>query len=145
MITKRNRLIGIFQFHKGTIKTDSSYSYQYYSANFNSIKVRLKQKMPLCFRRMYQHFNSIKVRLKRYLEYKTGFDRVQFQFHKGTIKTTHLLLHIIYHINFNSIKVRLKLLLLPCFRQTLLFQFHKGTIKTYASPLRWLSTYISIP
>ena len=33
-------------------------------------------------------------------------------------------------INFNSIKVRLKLDINPQVNQNLIFQFHKGTIKT---------------
>ena len=55
------------------------------------------------------HFNSIKVRLK--LNQGTfSFDtREQFQFHKGTIKTLHQILHLLLSI---------------------IFQFHKGTIKT---------------
>ena len=54
-----------FQFHKGTIKTQTSQSLTSHSTNFNSIKVQLKH----------------------------GAENIrdhtpQFQFHKGTIKTT---------------------------------------------------------
>ena len=78
----------IFQFHKGTIKTDVRIASEQERTNFNSIKVRLKQAR----------------------EAATTFKIVEFQFHKGTIKT--MLRHSkeVLDSNFNSIKVRLKLL-----------------------------------
>ena len=76
------------------------------------------------------HFNSIKVRLK-HLSYRNLFNAPVFQFHKGTIETQYscfcptktkrfqfhkgtietLTLNLTYsqQVNFNSIKVRLKL------------------------------------
>ena len=54
----------LFQFHKGTIKTILIMLTRYYSANFNSIKVRLKR----------QGFEG-------------DYYPSKFQFHKGTIKT----------------------------------------------------------
>ena len=42
------------------------------------------------------------------MEYKTGIDKVQFQFHKGTIKTSSEQAVSKQRMNFNSIKVRLK-------------------------------------
>ena len=59
-----NRLKSIFQFHKGTIKTQPSIGLLSYTQNFNSIKVRLKHE--------YHRHNL--------------YQR-PFQFHKGTIKT----------------------------------------------------------
>ena len=75
-----------------------------------------------------------------------------FQFHKGTIKTTVLPSTLSTFAHFNSIKVRLKLIILQVFYHVLSnfnsikvrlkldppsrwelppkFQFHKGTIKT---------------
>ena len=83
---------------------------------------------------------------------KTRFDACAdfcfnlFQFHKGTIKTSHGG-HCGHALrNFNSIKVRLKRVVLGggwwCPRG---FQFHKGTIKT--GPRWWMvvSSWISIP
>ena len=76
----------LFQFHKGTIKTELKILKDGTIGNFNSIKVRLKQVM--IYRNMLLTI---------------------FQFHKGTIKTilnwemSQLLQY------FNSIKVRLKL------------------------------------
>ena len=55
------------------------------SANFNSIKVRLKHDQPL-----------------------SAYDSVLFQFHKGTIKTHLPHKSIVLFRHFNSIKVRLK-------------------------------------
>ena len=59
------RYVRAFQFHKGTIKTLILYFPKVLCANFNSIKVRLKQ--------------------TAYDSFEGGF---LFQFHKGTIKTT---------------------------------------------------------
>ena len=121
------------------------------SSYFNSIKVRLKRARSWWRRVLRSYFNSIKVRLK--LQHFGGNKAIlQFQFHKGTIKTpearlmfrsvpvfqfhkgtikTFLCLVLTCALpNFNSIKVRLK----PSFRDTnglfAQFQFHKGTIKT---------------
>ena len=54
----------------------------------------------------------------------------EFQFHKGTIKTLHAIDSGSKSIYFNSIKVRLKRLLVTCHYSLSVFQFHKGTIKT---------------
>ena len=53
------------------------------------------------------YFNSIKVRLKHDNVY-TGRMSVEFQFHKGTIKTYRLIVLGLMLNHFNSIKVRLK-------------------------------------
>ena len=91
-----------------------------------------------------------------------------FQFHKGTIKTTVLPSTLSTFAHFNSIKVRLKLIILQVFYHVLsnfnsikvrlkpstrlyknarlLFQFHKGTIKTAFNqkPTRYSSDFNSI-
>ena len=54
--------------------------------NFNSIKVRLKLPSDSLPKRQESYFNSIKVRLKPYLLADNQFI-LEFQFHKGTIKT----------------------------------------------------------
>ena len=59
---------------------------------------------------MLRDFNSIKVRLE-HLEGKNEVDLLGFQFHKGTIRTMIRKLGIEDKANFNSIKVRLELLL----------------------------------
>ena len=75
------------------------------------------------------NFNSIKVQLKqeRVLH---GKNRFEFQFHKGTIKTGRTLARLSASAyNFNSIKVQLKhknRMEYQVYRN--LFQFHKGTI-----------------
>ena len=78
--------IRIFQFHKGTIKTDQQDELNLVFYYFNSIKVRLKLKPLAMSYDTFDDFNSIKVRLKR-LAYEINMFYRKFQFHKGTIKT----------------------------------------------------------
>ena len=60
----------------------------------------------------------------------------QFQFHKGTIKTHERCVDDkSTYINFNSIKVQLKQILLTMIHCIIPFQFHKGTIKTSTYPI----------
>ena len=75
-----------FQFHKGTIKTYPETNLNKSILDFNSIKVRLKLGSEILIIVTYRNFNSIKVRLKpnRHLEKSLT---LVFQFHKGTIKT----------------------------------------------------------
>ena len=119
---------------------------------FNSIKVRLNRARAAHVADVLGCFNSIKVRLNHKLLHLREA-RLQFQFHKGTIKPDrrcrpeHPGQLFQFHKGtikpctkedskssrhcFNSIKVRLNpspLLLRPC-RQA--FQFHKGTIKPH--------------
>ena len=98
----------LFQFHKGTIKTESADTCEQVEADFNSIKVRLKLQTNDSQHSTHADFNSIKVRLKPNL------------------------LHIVLLVmnNFNSIKVRLKLTFDTREHGIIIFQFHKGTIKT---------------
>ena len=57
--------------------------------------------------------------------------QMQFQFHKGTIRTDTPNGNLSHYSNFNSIKVRLELVLLEYTKpKDVLFQFHKGTIRT---------------
>ena len=58
---------------------------------------------------MHRDFNSIKVRLKPQGEQGVPGVGIEFQFHKGTIKTCAENLVRELYDNFNSIKVRLKL------------------------------------
>ena len=78
------------------------------------------------------NFNSIKVRLKRSVNGEAFFFS-QFQFHKGTIKTSAVFSLALACSYFNSIKVRLKLVVAAISGVVLGFQFHKGTIKTFRS------------
>ena len=102
-------------------------------------------------------FNSIKVRLKQaYLHVR--IEEIEFQFHKGAIKTVDRHEIALDKCRFNSIKVRLKLddagktfyeycrfnsikvRLKPSeespLEKFIRFQFHKGAIKTYL-PRYW--------
>ena len=77
--------------------------------DFNSIKVRLKQRVQRGYMVIAVDFNSIKVRLKRIVTF-------------APLRSS---------LNFNSIKVRLKPAVnsyYPYYVEE--FQFHKGTIKT---------------
>ena len=75
-----------FQFHKGTIRTDSSQTGNHVSKNFNSIKVQLELLKLLPIRFSMRHFNSIKVQLEQNIRSLLR-DLDEFQFHKGTIRT----------------------------------------------------------
>ena len=77
-----------FQFHKGTIRTSIKLSLLTPNLNFNSIKVRLELICTLLKRCFMSHFNSIKVRLEHDKKLRREV-RLQFQFHKGTIRTKH--------------------------------------------------------
>ena len=114
----------IFQFHKGTIKTDQpargGEEYQLFQFHKGTIKTNTKKEYPLT---EYPHFNSIKVRLKhKYIV--GGIISAAFQFHKGTIKTQQ---PVVSDLQGRS------------------FQFHKGTIKTLVCSRLALSMIISIP
>ena len=95
---------------------------------------------------MVAYFNSIKVQLE-----PQGFHCVvihqQFQFHKGTIRTTVAKALRRFDIHFNSIKVQLEPSI-PSHQCPLstVFQFHKGTIRTSdeQSPSHSLSYFNSI-
>ena len=49
------------------------------------------------------------------------------------------------HLNFNSIKVQLKLAGARALGGGRIFQFHKGTIKTWGAPEGRMGARISIP
>ena len=98
----------LFQFHKGTIRTNSSVSTLRWSFLFQFHKGTIRTFEPSNTRRQRAYFNSIKVRLEQLgVDDTLGFE--VFQFHKGTIRT--------------GSGVKLSLFLVK-------FQFHKGTIRT---------------
>ena len=61
-------LINLFQFHKGTIRTDD--------ANVPAVRV--------------PNFNSIKVQLEQENAHSNQHEQRKFQFHKGTIRTSEM-------------------------------------------------------
>ena len=79
-------LLDIFQFHKGTIRTQKSPAKEKAQIYFNSIKVRLEQ----------ANIGAVIL------------SRQAFQFHKGTIRTRLTRCTPWGLPNFNSIKVRLE-------------------------------------
>ena len=98
----------LFQFHKGTIRTNALTSSSKCNSYFNSIKVQLE----LCDPKGYP--------------YQVPW----FQFHKGTIRTGVLAFYVRSGSNFNSIKVQLERKYGICDSKRTKFQFHKGTIRT---------------
>ena len=97
-----------FQFHKGTIRTCS-------------------QNSPLYRLDIFQ-FHKGTIRTIDNDQFMIG--SFIFQFHKGTIRTWLLLRIMLLILNFNSIKVRLELVIVHLMVKVSLFQFHKGTIRT---------------
>ena len=97
---------------------------------FNSIKVRLELIVLSLNLIMLTYFNSIKVRLEPPL-FPEHRPALQFQFHKGAIRTLYFHVSIAQVFHFNSIKVRLERLPLPFLgNMNIRFQFHKGAIRT---------------
>ena len=77
----------------------------------------------------HNNFNSIKVQLRHIFSY-LPWEISQFQFHKGTIKTSVIFTRDKGSPYFNSIKVQLRPAYCAKYCCKQLFQFHKGTIKT---------------
>ena len=77
------------------------------------------------------NFNSIKVRLKLRFEVSILTSSIEFQFHKGTIKTVrrNYIRKSLTRFQFHKGTIKTRIFAMysfPC----LWFQFHKGTIKT---------------
>ena len=90
------------------------------------------------------NFNSIKVRL----EHRAAIAEdahIEFQFHKGAIRTTKLVNVLGVFVNFNSIKVRLELFFSSLILKLNKFQFHKGAIRTIMPMMTNFMLVISIP
>ena len=148
-----------FQFHKGTIRTDFLPSFSPTYSHFNSIKVRLE------LAEAYYNYQNTKFQFHKgtirtcVLKQKIKQKKL-FQFHKGTIRTVvptlldilisnfnsikvrlELILligNILQPVHFNSIKVRLELMVIGFLYLLRKFQFHKGTIRTLL--LNWRTT-----
>ena len=101
----------LFQFHKGTIRTELQV--------LNLVSLL--------------HFNSIKVQLEPIKSVMTITCTDRFQFHKGTIRTKDAQQAVNAEQNFNSIKVQLELISPSTSGSSTIFQFHKGTIRTVIS------------
>ena len=61
----------LFQFHKGTIRTNGQNLSYIQHIDFNSIKVRLEHTKQLIHLERYPHFNSIKVRLEQSVKHES--------------------------------------------------------------------------
>ena len=79
-------LMLVFQFHKGTIRTQRCSVTLTTLAHFNSIKVQLEPALQTSSFTTLRNFNSIKVQLELLGELCMPSYR-EFQFHKGTIRT----------------------------------------------------------
>ena len=123
-----------------------------YRSYFNSIKVRLEPRPSARPERAPPLFQFHKGTIRTAFSHRCRDESRRFQFHKGTIRTRHSDKSIIYNLHFNSIKVRLELIVLKkegmllddfnsikvrLERSTFIitasstrFQFHKGTIRT---------------
>ena len=98
-----------FQFHKGSIKTRCRWADgSLYAFYFNSIKVRLRPSNHGVLNPLSPDFNSIKVRLRRRKPQSSRNVWILFQFHKGSIKTVIKCPLPKIELHFNSIKVRLR-------------------------------------
>ena len=76
----------LFQFHKGTIRTETLKEIEMYCPYFNSIKVQLELVyviIPLSLYLFQFHKGTIRTLLLLFL----GIMNIKFQFHKGTIRT----------------------------------------------------------
>ena len=78
--------LSLFQFHKGTIRTQGKLLAGCLSGNFNSIKVRLEHNIDVVHETIIMNFNSIKVRLEP-ATHLLSIKRNLFHRVKGTIRT----------------------------------------------------------
>ena len=103
--------------------------------DFNSIKVRLEQLL-VKFTDSTFKFQFHKGAIRTFVTLWELSNNPLFQFHKGAIRTVCLLLQLILHTNFNSIKVRLELVRECGLHHLSVFQFHKGAIRTGHRPTK---------
>ena len=97
--------------------------------DFNSIKVRLERSLLYSTARNGQ-FQFHKGTIRTSCAPKTSSTPTKFQFHKGTIRTLTITALVLSLLHFNSIKVRLEPLGCADWQHEFWFQFHKGTIRT---------------
>ena len=98
----------LFQFHKGTIRTDVGgpppagvFQFQFHKGTIRTIR-QIKQ------RSSFQYFNSIKVRLEHKLSSIEMLPNCNFNSIKVRLEHSTRLITSTYKANFNSIKVRLE-------------------------------------
>ena len=149
-------VLNVFQFHKGTIRTNGRIREDRQILQFQFHKGTIRTEWWLYWLNAFSYFNSIKVRLepqgrwtrltRNSFQFHKGTIRtpkggqalttwVLFQFHKGTIRTVLGLVVLLASLTyFNSIKVRLEQLKSDEVALLTEFQFHKGTIRTQRWP-----------
>ena len=120
---------GIFQFHKGTIRTRWFCSCCRPGEWFQFHKGTIRTTLHTAWISLERDFNSIKVQLELSKQKSYHSNRL-FQFHKGTIRTLLLCYILNLLMYFNSIKVQLERRFATTITLIAKFQFHKGTIRT---------------
>ena len=75
-----------FQFHKGTIRTNTQQGQVHQLGYFNSIKVQLEPKGSVAFNE-YKEFQFHKGTIRTRWQPDKAVSQTIFQFHKGTIRT----------------------------------------------------------
>ena len=80
-------VLGVFQFHKGAIRTIVFDTREHGIINFNSIKVRLEPKMKL-YQKERPKFQFHKGAIRTHSILKAICAKYIFQFHKGAIRTS---------------------------------------------------------
>ena len=115
------------------------------SSYFNSIKVQLEPQVDALLRVVGLEFQFHKGTIRTLLCPNPDGYCLQFQFHKGTIRTPYPCIPSSTPPYFNSIKVQLEPDDCRIVQFLQLFQFHKGTIRTISLCLLFLSLIISIP
>ena len=78
--------VGLFQFHKGTIRTVDAVDFLASLCLFQFHKGTIRTIVVFRYWIMLIYFNSIKVRLELFGVWQE-IGRLSFQFHKGTIRT----------------------------------------------------------
>ena len=106
----------LFQFHKGTIRTNLKSVTLSHLSNFNSIKVRLEHSTDWIYEAVLL-FQFHKGTIRTFGHKYTNYYLIKFQFHKGTIRTCSRT---------------------AFFKPSYEFQFHKGTIRTKQNWYWWL-------
>ena len=120
----------LFQFHKGSIKTNNIKAYVVGVNKFQFHKGSIKTDLGEAHFVVADMFQFHKGSIKTWTGGLYCLSLHVFQFHKGSIKTVHAATGRDGERRFNSIKVRLRHRGQHAEIYAAEFQFHKGSIKT---------------
>ena len=107
----------MFQFHKGTIRTQVRAYELIINERFNSIKVRLEHQATID-NIVANTFQFHKGTIRTGQSPQVASSPAEFQFHKGTIRTREVWKPFPEFLCFNSIKVRLEQSIITLFAST---------------------------